>query len=72
MTKAVETNVPYHESQTIGEDNLQEQSSERLIDERVAQHDIEAAERQVVLANEDCSDLREEEGGRHDGEVSGS
>ncbi|XP_010912670.1 RING-H2 finger protein ATL58 [Elaeis guineensis] len=72
VTKAVETNVPYHESQTIGEDNLQEQSSERLIDERVAQHDIEAAERQVVLANEDCSDLREEEGRRHDGEVSSS
>ncbi|XP_008795282.2 RING-H2 finger protein ATL58-like isoform X1 [Phoenix dactylifera] len=70
VTKAAETNLPHHESQTTGEANLQEQSSERLIDERVAQHDIEATERQRDLANEDCSHLRGEEECRHDGEVS--
>lgn len=69
MTKAAETNLPQHESQTIGEDDLQEQSSERLVDERVTQQDIEAAERQGDLANEDFSHLRGEEECRHDGEV---
>lgn len=65
VSKAAETNLPHHESQTIGEDNLQEQSSERVV-----QHGIEAAERQGDLGNEDYRHARREEECRHDGEAS--